>query len=128
VPLSENEQRLLEQMERALYAEDPKFASSLRGADARRHYRRRLLLGFAGLFLGLILLAVGVLVGVWVGLVGCLVMFLSGIFSLSSRRHMVGATLSGTPVATRGRSRKPRRSFMTTLEERWARRNDEGQT
>jgi hypothetical protein len=38
VPLSEHEQRLLEQMERALYAEDPKFVSSLRGADwtARR--------------------------------------------------------------------------------------------
>ena len=31
MPLSEHEQRLLEQMERALYAEDPKFASALRG-------------------------------------------------------------------------------------------------
>ena len=35
VPLSENEQRLLEQMERALYAEDPKFASAMRGANRR---------------------------------------------------------------------------------------------
>ncbi|HNE89871.1 MAG TPA: DUF3040 domain-containing protein, partial [Actinomycetota bacterium] len=37
MPLSEHEQRLLEQMERALMAEDPKFATSLRhgssGAD-----------------------------------------------------------------------------------------------
>jgi hypothetical protein len=31
MPLSENEQRLLEQMEKALIAEDPKFASALRG-------------------------------------------------------------------------------------------------
>ena len=30
VPLSEHEQRMLEQMERALYAEDPKFASTMR--------------------------------------------------------------------------------------------------
>ena len=31
MPLSENEQRLLQQMEKALAAEDPKFASALRG-------------------------------------------------------------------------------------------------
>ena len=43
MPLSEHEQRLLEQMERALYAEDPKFASALRGHDLRGRYRRRLL-------------------------------------------------------------------------------------
>jgi len=29
VPLSEHEQHLLEQMEQALYAEDPKFASQM---------------------------------------------------------------------------------------------------
>ena len=38
MPLSEHEQRLLEQMEKALYAEDPKFATSLqsRGGAASR--------------------------------------------------------------------------------------------
>ena len=41
MPLSDHEQRLLEQMERALYAEDPKFATTMRGADLRRRYRRR---------------------------------------------------------------------------------------
>jgi hypothetical protein len=41
VPLSEHEQRLLEQMERALYAEDPKFASTLRSAGPRPGSRRR---------------------------------------------------------------------------------------
>ena len=45
MPLSENEQRLLEQMERALYAEDPKFASAMRGANRRPGAGRRLLLG-----------------------------------------------------------------------------------
>ena len=40
VPLSEHEQRLLEQMERALYAEDPKFASTLRERRVRRGNRR----------------------------------------------------------------------------------------
>ena len=36
MPLSEHEQRLLEQMERALYAEDPKFAAAF--ARIECHY------------------------------------------------------------------------------------------
>ena len=35
MPLSDHEQRLLEQIERALYAEDPKFASTVRTTDLR---------------------------------------------------------------------------------------------
>ena len=42
MPLSEHEQRLLDQIERALYQEDPKFASSVRATDLRTHMRRRL--------------------------------------------------------------------------------------
>ena len=49
MPLSENEQRMLEQMERALYEEDPKFATQLKGSDARAFYRKRLAVA-AGLF------------------------------------------------------------------------------
>ena len=41
VPLSEEELRLLEQMERALVEEDPKLASTLRGTSLRRSARRR---------------------------------------------------------------------------------------
>ena len=48
MPLSEHEQRLLEQMERALYAEDPKFATALRGSDLRGRYRRRAAYGAIG--------------------------------------------------------------------------------
>ena len=40
MPLSEEELRLLEQMERALVEEDPKFASTLRGTSLRRSARR----------------------------------------------------------------------------------------
>ena len=60
VPLSENEQRLLEQMERALYAEDPKFASAMRGANRRPGAGRRLLLGGVSIVLGLVVLVFGV--------------------------------------------------------------------
>ncbi len=41
VPLSEEELKLLEQMERALVEEDPKFASTLRGTAFRHSARRR---------------------------------------------------------------------------------------
>ena len=47
VPLSEHEQRLLEQIERALVDDDPKFASSVRTGDRRLKARRRLQLGGA---------------------------------------------------------------------------------
>ena len=45
VPLSEHEQRLLEQIERALVDDDPKFASSVRTGDRRLKARRKLQLG-----------------------------------------------------------------------------------
>ena len=47
MPLSEHEQRLLDQIERALYAEDPKFASTVRGGRLRKPTRRRRLQGVA---------------------------------------------------------------------------------
>src|SRR5882672_4764925 len=60
MPLSEHEQRLLDQIERALYAEDPKFASTVRGARLRRPSRRRRLQGIALFVLGIALLVLGV--------------------------------------------------------------------
>ena len=45
VPLSEHEQRQLEQIEQALYAEYPRFASAVRSADPRVHYQRRVVYG-----------------------------------------------------------------------------------
>ena len=36
MPLSDHEQRMLDQIESALYAEDPKFASSVRGGTLAR--------------------------------------------------------------------------------------------
>ena len=42
VPLSEHEQRQLEQIEQALYREDPKFGRVVRSSDPRVHYKRKL--------------------------------------------------------------------------------------
>ena len=60
MPLSDHEQRMLDQIESALYAEDPKFASSVRGGTLRAPSTRRRLQG-AGLFvIGLAMLVAGV--------------------------------------------------------------------
>ncbi len=59
MPLSEHEQRLLEQIERALYAEDPKFASTVRGGKLRRPSRRRRVQGIALFVLGVVMLVLG---------------------------------------------------------------------
>src|ERR1051325_9822865 len=79
MPLSEHEQRLLDQIERALYAEDPKFASTVRGARLRRPSRRRRLQGIALFVLGVALLVVS--------LVGFLVMFFGAWLTLTALRR-----------------------------------------
>ena len=60
MPLSEHEQRVLEQIERALYAEDPKFAAAVRGIDPKTRQRRRLVRAGIGVVVGLALLPVGI--------------------------------------------------------------------
>ena len=55
--LSDREQKLLEQMEKALYAEDPKFASTLRrsGFTIAPGERRNVIFGLVALVSGLVL-------------------------------------------------------------------------
>lgn len=47
MPLSEREQRILEEIEKGLYSEDPAFARTVRRAAPRSAERRRLKLGLA---------------------------------------------------------------------------------
>jgi hypothetical protein len=140
VPLSEHEQRLLEQMERALYAEDPKFASSLRGKDPRSNFRRRVLLAGVGFVVGVVLLMTGLVAKViLVSLVGFLLMLASVFFAVTSYRAVTAAAQLGVvdPSGVRrppnapsgGTGRRPKSSagpgFMARMEERWNRRRDE---
>ena len=53
MPLSEHEQKMLEQMEQALAAEDPKFASQMQGGSLASLQRRRWLVGAVGVVAGL---------------------------------------------------------------------------
>jgi hypothetical protein len=122
VPLSEHEQRLLEQIERALYAEDPKFASAVRGGRLRKPTRRRRLQGVALFVVGLVLLVVGVAVPqLWLAssfpvlsVVGFLMMLGGAVMAVTS----LGS--GGQAAQSKGESEKNR--FTGRMEERFRRR------
>lgn len=137
MPLSEHEQRLLEQMERALYAEDPKFATSMRNPRAMAGDKRRAALGVVAFFVGMALLLVGVASQlVIVGVLGFLAM-LGGIWlAVVALRPgaNAGATKAqpeapGTPRsgrAPRAKQQRSSESLSQRMEERWRRRRETG--
>ena len=133
MPLSEHEQRLLEQMERALHAEDPKFASALRGADPRNHYRRRVAKASVGFLAGIALLVTGVMTEPVVSVIGFVVMLASAFFALSSWRQIpslgelgVGGSAARSRKTSSSRRPRARGGLMQRLEARWNRRREEG--
>ncbi len=149
MPLSEEELRLLEQMERALVAEDPKLASTLRGTRLRQRARRHVVIGAVGFVAGLAALMAGVVIPmVAVGIIGFLVMLASAYLALSSwkaRDASPAAPAEGEDPGTlrvirggkanrgRARSKSPKRSgsgsngsMMDRFEERWRRRREGG--
>lgn len=123
MPLSEHEQRLLDQLEAQLHAEDPKFANSLATEPARPLSTRRIVIGLLVLVVGLIVLLGGVaisqnamIIGVIVGVVGFLLMG-AGVFVAISKPEFSQAA----PAASRPAS-KQKSGFMNNLEERWEER------
>lgn len=136
MPLSEHEQRLLEQMERALYAEDPKFATSLRSASAGRASRGRAALGVLVLLAGVTLLMLGaILPMIALGVVGFLVMIVGATLAYLGLRGRPAAAAQAAegeaaPEASAGaaprRAPKQAPGFMNRLEDRWRKRRDEG--
>lgn len=132
MPLSEHEQRLLDQIERALYAEDPKFASHVRGARLRRPSRRRRLQGIALFVLGVALLVLGVILPLKPGgipvvsLFGFLVMFFGALITLTAMRNGDQADEGADDSGAGGGPPKARRSsFSQRMEERFKKRFDE---
>jgi hypothetical protein len=152
VPLSEEENRLLAQMERALAAEDPKFVSTLRGRTLERTARLRAV-GAGIVFLaGIALLMGGVIAQMtWLGIVGFLVMLASATLGLAAWRGRHAPRDARVPedasglrdtgrsfqVVDGGRAHRPHRprmrsprgsrgTFMQRMEQRWQRRREQG--
>ncbi|MEU8680193.1 DUF3040 domain-containing protein [Streptomyces sp. NPDC048611] len=135
MPLSEHEQRMLEQMERALYAEDPKFATALEGSGLRTYTRRRVYQAVAGFLVGIALLMAGMVAQqIWISVVGFLVMLGCAVLAVTGWRKAPkpgeqpsGAGSGGGTAAQVRRQARQRRSMMNRIEDRWQRRRDEQQ-
>ncbi|MCI0387108.1 DUF3040 domain-containing protein [Streptomyces sp. CNQ085] len=139
MPLSEHEQRMLEQMERALYAEDPKFATALEGSELRTYTRRRVYQAVAGFLVGVALLMAGMVAKlVIVSVLGFLVMLGCAVLAVTGWRKApkpgeqppAGQGHDGHDGGGRQHSRRQgrqRRSMMNRIEDRWQRRRDEQQ-
>ncbi|MFH9721646.1 DUF3040 domain-containing protein [Streptomyces sp. NPDC017254] len=130
MPLSEHEQRMLEQMERALYAEDPKFATALEGSGLRTYTRRRVYQAVAGFLVGIALLMAGMVAQqIWISVVGFLVMLGCAVLAVTGWRKAPkpGEQQASGGMAAGGRQTRQRRSMMNRIEARWQRRRDEQQ-
>jgi len=112
VPLSEEELRMLEQMERALVEEDPKLASTLRGTNLRRKARRRVALAGFCFAAGLAILMAGAVSRfTLVGLLGFVIMLSAATTGLAALRgqHHPPHVRSTTSLVERAESRWRRR-------------------
>lgn len=102
MPLSEHEQRMLDEIESALYAEDPKFASSVTRHKVGLPNARRRLVVALGCLAGLALLVGGLMIDVEVGglkvvsFVGFLVMFGAAVYGLMGGRGKASGSASGS--------------------------------
>ena len=132
MPLSDHEQRMLDQIESALYAEDPKFASSVRGGTLRASSARRCLQGAALFVIGLAMLICGVafkatMIGSFpiLSVIGFLVMFGGVIFAITGPRVSGGRASGAEQGARQKRAKGSGGSFTSRMEDRFRRRFDE---
>lgn len=133
MPLSEYEQRVLEQMERELTSDDPRLATSMKTTPQRSSVRY--VIAGIGLVLGLLALVIGVARPLpVVGVIGFAVMFAAVAYAFaqpSTSSGPVGVVSSDGTVTPAARSQRSKRSatgkvpFMRRLEERWDKRRDE---
>ncbi|MDQ1122528.1 DUF3040 domain-containing protein [Microbacterium trichothecenolyticum] len=124
MPLSEQEQRLLDEMERHLMSNDTDVVT----APSRALSYRNIVLGSILVLAGLGALVVGVSIGfntgflgIAIGVVGFLLMVAGVVFAVTPLRGAVASTPSSAG------SRAPRAShpsFMDRMNDRWDRRRD----
>ncbi|MCU1585695.1 MAG: hypothetical protein JWM49_2251 [Microbacteriaceae bacterium] len=117
MPLSEHEQRLLEEMERSLYHNDADFVATV-GSHRGRPTYRTVVLGILGAIVGVAVIVAGVVLQLPIlGVAGFIVMFAGVLFAISSpKRHM--------DAVPRESDNHSKASFMDRMNERWDKRQD----
>ena len=133
MPLPEHEQRQLQQIEQALYRDDPKFGRLMRASDPRVRYERRLMQALPGVVIGAGLLVAGAVTHrVYLEAAGVVIVLLSLVRAVVTWRRYVARvrparSRAGTKTAT-GTKHRPgqtrRARMMKRMEERWRRRQE----
>ena len=132
MPLSEYEQRVLEQMERALTSDDPRLATTLQSSPGKSGMRY--VAAGIGVVGGLLLLVLGAASASPVlGVIGFVVMFAGVAFAFSAPRKSTTGPVGVvdehgkvTPPKASAKGGASRQGFLTRLEERWDRRREQG--
>ena len=127
MPLSEQEQRLLDEMERNLYRNDADFVSTVGDRRGRPTYRSIALgsvitiVGAAGLVLGVILQQP------IIGIIGFGVMLAGVLVAISPGKADADAPESkdGFASASASNPRKGSTTFMDRMNDRWDKRQDD---
>lgn len=126
--LSDEELKLLQQMEAALAEEDPKLANTLRGTGTRAVHKKRAALAGLGFVVGMTALVAGMRIHPIVSVLGFIIMLASTVIALTSWRQVDGRAegIKTHVGAARSQASASDTAFMDLLEERWRRRQDEG--
>jgi hypothetical protein len=133
MPLPEHEERQLQEIEQALYRDDPKFGRRMRAGDPQVRYKRKLIAPQLGFVIGVGLLPAGAVTHrVYLLVAGVVLVLLSLVWAVVSwRRYMARArparsgagttTAEGTKhqIGQTGRAR-----MMKRMQERWRRRQE----
>lgn len=125
--LSEHEEALLQQMEEALYAEDPRFASRIEKTKSRGLGRGRVVAGVVAGVAGLALVVFSAMSSaIWLGALGFAIMVAGIVYAITpSKAKLAAVGTDGQPKPRAGKAKAVARrqaSFMERLEERWDKR------
>ncbi|GAB3491548.1 DUF3040 domain-containing protein [Nocardiopsis coralliicola] len=127
MPLSEHEQRMLDQIEQALYEEDPKFANTVRQTNPTTHYKKWIVRASIGFVVGICVLMSGmILQQPVVGALGFVIMLACALLGLSGWRKGSGGGRAAASEKPAGKQQKKeqRPGMMNRFEERWRRRQE----
>lgn len=124
MPLSEQEQRLLEEMERNLYRNDADFVHAVGGVRGRRPNYRSIVLGVLLAVAGIGALIAGVALQLLiVGVVGFALMFGGVLLAITPGKRGAASAAPAEP-STSAKAKRSTGGFMDRLNDRWDRRQE----
>ena len=102
MPLSEDEQRILHEIERQFYEQDPAFARQVGSTTVYSHAGRNLKWAALGFVAGLVIMLVSFASSLWLGAAGFAVMFACAVVFERNLRRMGRAGLQSITNAMPG--------------------------